>query len=429
MNPSIRFSITGDSLTVRRLCKNSRSLADIRSLLTDADVCFTNLETSLHRYEPDIYPSRFSGGDWVASPPEILQDLSWLGINLYGIPNNHSLDWTHNGLVRTIENLEQSGVTFAGAGRNFAEACAPRYLTTPEGTVALIACNSSFEPWHMAGEQRRDLHGRPGIFGIEFDRIAVITPAELECLESLHRKLNREHDGWTETDEIPVFRFGSYLYHAGIPGEITRVRECSKLALKRSIEEARRQADVVLVSIHSHERQKDNPHIPADFQTDLAHFCIDCGAHAFIAHGPHVLRGIEVYKGQPIVHGLGNFFYQCELLPKAPAEFYSKFAEFEPSACTADVYDYRVNHGGILGETNPDYFCSGIVHFTLTGGKLEKLSVYPLSLQFQEHRSAKGTPVLAKGEQARTILCQIAELSKIYGTSFHTENEVLELIL
>ncbi len=34
---------------------------------------------------------------------------------------------------------------------------------------------------------------------------------------------------------------------------------------------------------------------------------IDAGADAVIGHGPHVLRGIEFYRGRPIVYSLGNF--------------------------------------------------------------------------------------------------------------------------
>jgi hypothetical protein len=34
---------------------------------------------------------------------------------------------------------------------------------------------------------------------------------------------------------------------------------------------------------------------------------IDAGADAVIGHGPHVLRGIEFYRGRPIAYSLGNF--------------------------------------------------------------------------------------------------------------------------
>lgn len=429
MHQIINFSVTGDSLAVKRICTASSQMQEIRNLFASSDVCFTNLETSIHRYEPDIYPSRFSGGDWVAAPPEVLSDMKWLGFNLFGIPNNHSLDWSHSGLLRTIENLKRAEVIFSGAGENLAQACAPAYLETAGGRVALIACNSSFEPWHMAGEQRRDLHGRPGIFGIEFERIRFISREELSVLEGLHKRMMREHDGWIETNGSHVFRFGTDLYRQGEPGEVTRVCRSSLELLANSIHEAQRQADVVVVSLHSHERKELDPHIPADFQKELAHFSIDQGAHVFIAHGPHVLRGVEIYKDCPVLHGMGNFFYQCELLPKAPSEFYSKFAEFKEQACTADVYDYRVNNGGILGETNPDYFRSAIASFSMKHGKLIELTISPISLQFSAHRASKGTPKLAAGQEAEEILSQIQRLSETFDVPFTRKKEAVELHL
>lgn len=427
MHQTIDFSVTGDSLAVKRLCTASPPVQEIKNLLSASDVCFTNLEATIHSYDPDVYPSRFSGGDWVASPPEVLSDLKWLGFNLFGIPNNHSMDWLHTGLLRTMDNLKKAEIVFSGVGRNLAEACAPAYLETAGGRVALIACNSSFEPWHMAGEQRKDIHGRPGIFGIEFDRIRLISPEELHTLENLHKKMRRENDGWVKQDGSLLFRFGNYLYQEGQEGEVTRVCRHSLELLKKSIYEARRQADIVVVSLHSHERESFDPHIPAGFQKELAHFSINQGAHIFIAHGPHVLRAVELYRGCPILHGMGNFFYQCELLQKAPAEFYSKFTDFDEKACTADVYDYRVNNGGILGETNPDYFRSAIASFSMQDGKLKSLKIYPVSLQFSAHRASKGSPVLAQGEEADIILSQIETLSAPYGTTFKKNKGLLEL--
>jgi hypothetical protein len=38
-----------------------------------------------------------------------------------------------------------------------------------------------------------------------------------------------------------------------------------------------------------------------------AHAVIDAGADVVVGHGPHVLRGIEFYRGRPIAYSLGNF--------------------------------------------------------------------------------------------------------------------------
>lgn len=44
-------------------------------------------------------------------------------------------------------------------------------------------------------------------------------------------------------------------------------------------------------------------------QIELAHAAIDAGAHLVIGHHPHVLQGVEVYKGRYICYSLGNFCF------------------------------------------------------------------------------------------------------------------------
>ena len=39
----------------------------------------------------------------------------------------------------------------------------------------------------------------------------------------------------------------------------------------------------------------------------FAHKAIDEGASIVVGHGPHVLRGMELYKGHLIAYSLGNF--------------------------------------------------------------------------------------------------------------------------
>jgi len=34
---------------------------------------------------------------------------------------------------------------------------------------------------------------------------------------------------------------------------------------------------------------------------------IDAGVDMFVGHGPHAIRGIELYRGKPIVHSMGIF--------------------------------------------------------------------------------------------------------------------------
>lgn len=54
---------------------------------------------------------------------------------------------------------------------------------------------------------------------------------------------------------------------------------------------------------------------PEADQVELAHAAIDAGAHLVIGHHPHVLQGVEVYKGRCIAYSLGNFCFGGNAIP------------------------------------------------------------------------------------------------------------------
>jgi poly-gamma-glutamate synthesis protein (capsule biosynthesis protein) len=49
------------------------------------------------------------------------------------------------------------------------------------------------------------------------------------------------------------------------------------------------------------------PNTLADYQIEAAHALIDAGAHAIIGHHPHLMKGVEIYRGCPVFYSLGNF--------------------------------------------------------------------------------------------------------------------------
>lgn len=65
-------------------------------------------------------------------------------------------------------------------------------------------------------------------------------------------------------------------------------------------------AQIIIVSFHWGQ-EKEN--VPSDVQVELAHTAIDNGADLVLGHHPHVLQGIEEYKGKNIVYSLGNFCF------------------------------------------------------------------------------------------------------------------------
>jgi hypothetical protein len=75
--------------------------------------------------------------------------------------------------------------------------------------------------------------------------------------------------------------------------------------------------DIVLVSFHGGAEGSKALHVPNGQETfygenrghlrEFSKAVIDAGADAVIGHGPHVLRGMEIYKGRLIAYSLGNF--------------------------------------------------------------------------------------------------------------------------
>lgn len=78
--------------------------------------------------------------------------------------------------------------------------------------------------------------------------------------------------------------------------------------LLAAVQDARDKCDFLCVYVHwGIERNT----VPEEYQTSMAHTLIDAGADAVIGAHPHVLQGVEYYKGKPIFYSLGNFiFYQ-----------------------------------------------------------------------------------------------------------------------
>ena len=72
-------------------------------------------------------------------------------------------------------------------------------------------------------------------------------------------------------------------------------------------------ADLVIASCHW---GIEGDHYPNDYQQKLAHQVIDWGADLLIGTHPHVLQGIEVYRGKVICYSLGNFCFGGNRNPK-----------------------------------------------------------------------------------------------------------------
>lgn len=419
MDKTIIFAATGDSFITRRLPKNDKHSHLIADVVEQADVRFTNLEVTTHDYEG--YPSAVSGGSWAVAHPSVLGDLKSYGFNLVSWATNHTLDFSFGGLEATKKYLNQYNFIHAGAGNNLAEASKPKYIETANGRVAIISATSTFHETWRAGEQRPDIIGRPGINPLRYNVVYKVSEKNMEALKTIANNVsinavNNLHTklGIRNKSDANIFSFGDYNFMVGDKEQqVTTPKEEDMKRILDTISEAKRQADLVLVSIHSHEMKGEKLEEPADFLKEFSRKCIDGGADSIIGHGPHILRGIEIYKNRPIFYSLGNFIFQNDTMTKQPAEFYDKFG-FDNSNNVADLYDARSDKD-TKGFVIDDKIWSSIIPiWKIKEGNVFELTLYSIDLGMKQPRSRRGWPKLSSRND---ILEHLQKLSLPFGTS------------
>lgn len=417
--PKVSIVATGDSFITQRLPKDEYFL-QLKNYFESHDVRFTNFEILLHDFE--VYPAPTSGGTWAVARPEVLQDIKDLGFNMMAWANNHTIDWNIGGILTTMKHLEDNHCIHAGVGINLAEASQPRYLDTPQGRIALIGVTSTMSEWGMASEQRPDVLGRPGANVLRYQAIHKISESDFEKLKEIveqtevnsNRILN-EKEGFSKPVQGGYY-VGNLRFEPGEnPGTVTKMNQKDAERIVRSIREAARQADVVLVSHHTHERKGLEKGLPADFARDFAKLCIDSGAHAYIGHGPHIWRGIEVYKNRPIFYSLGDFIFQNDSVERQPTEFYNLY-DLGVENTVSDGLDARSANETRGLVVDCKVYESAVVSFDVTDGEIAEVTLKPISLGFEFGRARRGRPKFAEKEHGEKILNDIAALSAPFGT-------------
>lgn len=418
MKTSATFVAAGDMFMTRRLPENGyKGFDELVAFLKSFDVRFANLEFTVHDREG--YPGAFSGGTWSMTHPSILEDIEKFGFNLYNAANNHSMDYSHNGLEATMRYLEARNMRYAGVGRNLADASAPVYIDCNNSRVALVAATASFHDFWMAGEQRRDMQGRPGVNGLRFTEDFHVEKKYMDALKEMADPIQINaarnqtvKEGFGSNDD-GVFMFGKHRF---IEDEKTfRKTTPNKADMARivaSIQEARRQADYVLVSIHCHAMNNADKEQPAEFLETFSRSCIDAGAIAVLGHGPHILRGMELYHNGVIFYSLGDFLFENDTTTHQPSDFYTQY-KLPHDAAVGMGMDTRSKNGTIGLDTDYRVWESLVPCFTVENDKITEIKLVPIDLSFNLPRYRKGLPVIS---QNKSVIDRFAKMSEPYGT-------------
>lgn len=413
------MALTGDSIITRSLSVYEEpEYLQMIELIRSADMAFTNLEMLFHDYEP--YPMAESGGTWMRADPALADDLAWAGIDMVSRANNHTGDYGTLGLELTTKYVAAAGIVQAGIGMSLAEAREAKFLETSKARVALISVSSSFAKHMGAGRSRDDVPARPGLNPLRYKTTYVLPETDFEKLRETGESLGQfiDQDGNPRgTDEEEPGKMEMFGRNFAIGDESTIRMEANEddvQEITAVVNNASRVADFTVVTIHAHEHAGRRELSP-DFLPVFARAMIEAGADVFVTHGPHVLRGIEIYQGKPIFYSMGNFIFQNETLLRLPSDNYEKY-DLDGNAHVADFNDARYENDTEGFPTIVENWESVIAVPTFRGGNLSKLQLYPISLGYGAPRQVRGRPLFAHRELAEKIIGNLRELSKPYGT-------------
>jgi poly-gamma-glutamate capsule biosynthesis protein CapA/YwtB (metallophosphatase superfamily) len=213
------------------------------------DARIINLETAITTSD-DWWPTK---AIHYRMHPAHVPVLQAAGVDVCTLANNHVLDWGRDGLRETLEVLARAGIATAGAGLDDGAAETPAVASTRAGRLLVFA-------WGTPGA------GVPG--------------------------------SWQAGPDTPGVSFLSEGGEAGAARIVDGVRR------------HRRDGDRVVVSIHWGPNWGYG--IPEE-QRQVGRSLVDSGVvDVVFGHSSHHPRGIEVYRGRPIVYGAGDLLNDYE---------------------------------------------------------------------------------------------------------------------
>jgi poly-gamma-glutamate capsule biosynthesis protein CapA/YwtB (metallophosphatase superfamily) len=334
-------------------------------LMQEADIAYGNLEFSLNRH-PELQRPFYN----FRADPEFAWEVAATGINLVSMANNHALDFGPEGLRDCLRALDLAQITHAGAGLTLAAAHEPG-TTTVQSRKTRFALLSYMRYW--TAKYRCADPGGPCL--------ATINPATVLVAG----------DGGAVSE---------------VEGPVASDIE----AMEDDVVLAKRHNDVVFVALHNHDVSHHRAygiqdHTPPNDQI-MYRKAVDAGADIVIGTGPHVLRGIEIYKGKPIFYSLSDFIYQYRTPDKIPVDLiHQRDGEIErpTNVSVWDRRDTRQTFEGVL------------VRMTVNGEKLRRVQLIPVTID--DEGPLYGVPRLASTKRAAEIIRELQELSAPYGTT------------
>lgn len=430
---SKKILLTGDSIITRPFLKHQKD-NKLSSLIRDVPFAFTNLEVLPIDYVGNH--SARSDGAHFGAPSLVIDDLLSAGFNLFSCANNHMLDYGENGLNELINILDEKKMTYSGIGKTLGMAGAPSYLEIDGTVVSLISISSTFFPETAAGESNDYTNGRTGINPLGFEVEYHLTEENFNSVQKIYKDLKLDKivkeaqdlgfvsKSLMNDDNILDFNDFNHRTSNGINSRFIKsdkneiVTKLNRDDLHRHIkwiEEAKNRSDICIVSLHAHESKGDRKEVD-DYIIHFAHEAIDNGADLVVCHGPHLLRGIELYNGKPIFYSLGNFIGQNDQVRYLPTGSYKRFG-VDKNLHPSEVFDFRSEKGkkGFPGVQDYWETIVPICEFD-ENHNIVNIDIHPVQLSNGPKAHMRGKPEIPSTEIGDSILNNVVKLSSNFGT-------------
>ncbi|UCG08258.1 MAG: CapA family protein [Desulfobacterales bacterium] len=328
---------------------NAEELFDsTRSILRGADITFGQLESNLSlRGTQQLHMGLGS-----IAHPRVANALADAGFDVMSFASNHTLDYSEEALLDTLDVMKRNKIEVIGTGRDIFEARRPVIFERKKTRVGFLAYCSVVPKGFDARENK-----------------SGVAP--------LRASTSYEQADW----------------QPGTPPRIiTKAFPDDLNAMVKDIQSLRQEVDVLVVCMHWGVHFV--PSVIAMYQYEAGHAAIDAGADIIIGTHAHILKGIEVYRGKAIFFSLCNF---CMDLPIAGPVANEMAAAMQRPVFTDVEIDHqnycRIGH--YTWEVDPEYPTyafpadsrkSILVKCQISDKKLRRVSFLPLWI------SKKGQP-------------------------------------
>lgn len=359
----ITLSAVGDILFgVNRNDWKDPDFLHLAGRMQKADISFGNLEVPLVETGNPIAKIDIARADLAMA-----EELEKMGLDVVSLANNHIMDYGLGGLLSTRKTLLRRQIKYAGASLTSKGAFAPLYWKVKSRRVALVAFHCWYHPvWEdYTDPVRSDTH-KPGAAVVQAYRVRIPSDGSVvECPDERYLEL-----------------------------------------LLASVERARKHAEVVLVSMHTHFGFRA-PLEVAPTRHAWTRWLVDAGADLILGHGPHAINGVECYKGRFIVHSMGNFIFNI------PAGIENLIPESRPF---------------VSRLADEDQFWRGfLTEATFTEGPPASLRCLPYEIVRDRNHAFQGMPRAARGELFQTIARRIEHDSQGMGVKVVVEEDAVRI--